>query len=71
VIENKQKRSSSTAWSSFGFPARLTEDGIYQRLHGYSSCFKCKATYTFQSGGSGSTSDWILSKILGTFGTFT
>ena len=55
VIENKQKRSSSIAWSTFGFPARLTEDNTYERLHGYASCFQCKSTYTFQSDGSDST----------------
>ena len=55
VIENKQKKSSSIAWSNFGFPARLSEDNTYERLHGYASCFQCKTTYTFQSDGSGST----------------
>ena len=55
VIENNRKKSSSTTRSTFGFPVRLTEDNAYERLHGYTSCFHCKITYTFQSDGSGST----------------
>lgn len=55
VIENNQKKCSSTAWSSFGFPARLSENGSYERIIGFASCFQCKTTYSFQPGGSGST----------------
>ncbi|CAF4313115.1 unnamed protein product [Rotaria sp. Silwood2] len=54
VIENSQKKSSS-AWATFGFPARLIENGTYERIHGFASCFQCKTTYTFHSDGSGST----------------
>ncbi|CAF4086103.1 unnamed protein product [Rotaria sordida] len=54
VIENNQKKSSS-AWATFGFPARLSENGTYERIHGFASCFQCKTTYTFHSDGSGST----------------
>ncbi|CAF5020772.1 unnamed protein product, partial [Rotaria sp. Silwood1] len=54
VIENNQKKSS-TAWATFGFPARLIENGTYERIHGLASCFQCKSTYTFHSDGSGST----------------
>ena len=49
VIKNDQKKSSSIAWSTFGFPGRLIEDGSYQRIYGFASCFQCKSTYTFQS----------------------
>ncbi len=28
---------------------------MYQRIIGFASCFNCKDTYTYQSGGSGST----------------
>ena len=55
VIENNLKKNSSTAWSTFGFPAQQIEDGAYERIHGFASCFQCKTTYTFQSDGSGST----------------
>ncbi len=55
VIENNQKKATSTAWSTFGFPARLIDDGTYNRIMGFASCFQCKSTYTFQSDGSGST----------------
>ncbi|CAF3341802.1 unnamed protein product [Rotaria sp. Silwood2] len=54
VTENTLKKSS-TAWSNFGFPARLSKCGTYQRIHGFASCFQCKTTYAFQSDGSGST----------------
>ncbi|CAF3038405.1 unnamed protein product [Rotaria sp. Silwood2] len=54
VIENSQKKSSS-AWATFGFPARLIENDTYERIHGFASCFQCKTTYTFHSDGSGST----------------
>ena len=55
VIENNLKKSSSTAWSTFGFPAQQIEDDAHERIHGFTSCFQCKTTYTFQSDGSGST----------------
>jgi hypothetical protein len=55
IIENNQKKATSAAWSTFGFPARLIEDGTYNRIPGFASCFQCKSTYTFQSDGSGST----------------
>ncbi|CAF1396390.1 unnamed protein product [Rotaria sordida] len=55
VIKNDQKKLSSLAWSIFGFPAKRAEDGSYQRIIGFASCFNCKDTYAFQSGGSGST----------------
>ena len=55
IIENNQKKATSAAWSTFGFPARLTEDGTYNRILGFASCFQCKSTYTFQSDGTGST----------------
>jgi hypothetical protein len=55
VIKNDQKNVSSVAWSIFGFPAKRAEDGSYQRIIGFASCFDCKDTYSFQSGGSGST----------------
>jgi hypothetical protein len=54
VMVNNLKKSS-TAWSNFGFPARLGAGGIYQRIDGFTSCFQCKTTYTFQSDGTGST----------------
>ncbi|CAF1275599.1 unnamed protein product [Rotaria magnacalcarata] len=54
VMVNNLKKSS-TAWSNFGFPARLDVGGIYQRIDGFTSCFQCKTTYTFQSDGTGST----------------
>ena len=54
VIENNRKKCS-TAWSTFGFPARLNEDNTYEPLHGYASCFQCKTTYKVQSDGSCST----------------
>ncbi|CAF4309979.1 unnamed protein product, partial [Rotaria sp. Silwood2] len=54
VIENSQKKSSS-AWATFGFPARLIENDTYELIHGFASCFQCKTTYTFHSDGSGST----------------
>ncbi|CAF3962185.1 unnamed protein product, partial [Rotaria sordida] len=34
VIANNQKKSSS-AWATFGFPARLSENGTYERIHGF------------------------------------
>ena len=37
------------------FPAKRTEDGSYQRIMGFVSCFRCKDTCSFQAGGSGST----------------
>ncbi|CAF1476629.1 unnamed protein product [Adineta ricciae] len=55
IVENNQKKKTSTAWSQFDFPARLTEDGTYNRLLGFASCFQCKSTYTFQPDRSGST----------------
>ncbi|CAF1603766.1 unnamed protein product [Adineta ricciae] len=55
IVENNQKKAKSAAWSMFGFPARLIEDGTYSRIIGFTSCFQCKSTYTFQSDGSGST----------------
>lgn len=55
VLENKQKKTTSAAWSTFGFPARLVEDDTYNRIPGFASCFQCKFTYTYQSDGSGST----------------
>ena len=55
VIKNDQKRVSSLAWSTFGFPAKRLEDGSYQRIIGFASCFECKDTYSYQSDGSGST----------------
>jgi hypothetical protein len=55
VLKNDQKNLSSPAWSTFGFPAKRVEDGSYQRIMDFASCFNCKSTYSFQSGGSGST----------------
>ena len=37
------------------FPDKRAEDGSYQRIMGFASCFSCKDTCSFQSGGSGST----------------
>jgi hypothetical protein len=54
LMKNDQKNVSSPAWSTFGFPAKRVEDGSYQRIDGFASCFNCKDAYTFQSGGSGS-----------------
>ncbi|CAF3426928.1 unnamed protein product [Rotaria sp. Silwood1] len=55
VIKNDQKNVSSLAWSTFCFPAKRAEDGSYKQIIGFASCFNCKDTYSFQSGGSGST----------------
>jgi hypothetical protein len=54
VISNDQKNLSSAAWSTFGFPAKRRADGSYERIIGFASCFTCKDTYSYQSGG-GST----------------
>lgn len=58
VVDNHLKKSS-TAWEIFGFPARKTKEKddtyTYERIHSFVSCFQCKATYTFQADGSGST----------------
>ena len=54
VMHNQQKKSS-TVWSNFGFPNRKDKDGKHQRIDGFASCFTCKATYVFQSDGTGST----------------
>lgn len=55
VIKNDQKKLSSPAWSTFGFPAKRIDDNSYKRIDGFASCFECKATYSYQSGGTGST----------------
>ncbi|CAF1348560.1 unnamed protein product [Rotaria sp. Silwood1] len=55
VIKNDQNNLSSPAWSTFGFPAKRLEDGSYHRIVGFTSCFECKDTYSYQSGDSGST----------------
>ncbi|CAF1032271.1 unnamed protein product [Adineta steineri] len=55
VIKNDKKKISSIAWSRFGFPAKRLADKSYKRIVGFASCFECKHTYSFQSGGSGST----------------
>ena len=55
VIKNDQKHVSSPAWSTFGFPAKRVEDGSYQRIIDFSSCFTCKDTYSYPADGSGST----------------
>ncbi len=55
IVKNDQKNVASLAWSIFGFPAKRAEDRSYQRMIGFASCFDCKDTYSFQSGGSGST----------------
>ncbi|CAF4364430.1 unnamed protein product, partial [Rotaria magnacalcarata] len=40
---------------NFGFSGRKDKDGKYQRIDGFASCFTCRATYVFQSDGTGST----------------
>ena len=55
VIKNDLKNVSSPAWSTFGFPAKRAGEDSYQRIDGFASCFECKATYLYQSGGSEST----------------
>ncbi|CAF4126158.1 unnamed protein product, partial [Rotaria magnacalcarata] len=42
-------------WPNFGFSGRKDKDGKYQRINGFASCFTCRATYVFQSDGTGST----------------
>lgn len=37
------------------YPARRMDDDSYKRIDGFASCFECKATYSYQSGGTGST----------------
>ena len=54
-MKNDQKHVVSLAWSTFGFPAKRAEDGSYQRMFGFTSCFNCKNIYSFQPSASGST----------------
>jgi hypothetical protein len=55
VMKNDQKNLSSPAWNTFGFPAKRSDDGSYKRIPGFASYFTCKDTYSYQSGGGGST----------------
>lgn len=54
VIKNDQKNLSSPAWSTFGFPAKCI-DNSYRPIESFASCFKCKATCSYQFDGSGCT----------------
>ena len=59
VIENNLKKCSSTAWLTFGLPARKIDNGTCERIHGCASCFQCETKYVFQSDGSDSTKHWL------------
>ncbi|CAF3828855.1 unnamed protein product [Rotaria sp. Silwood1] len=45
------KKESSTPltgwWEVFGYPAKLDEHGVFQRISGYVSCFNCYCTFIY------------------------
>ncbi|CAF2710518.1 unnamed protein product [Rotaria sp. Silwood2] len=45
------KKESSTPligwWEVFGYPAKLDEHGVFQRISGYVSCFNCYSTFIY------------------------
>ena len=49
IIKKDSSTASSSWWNGFGFPAKLDEDNIYQRIFGYVSCFKCYQTFVYSA----------------------
>ncbi|CAF3872978.1 unnamed protein product [Rotaria sp. Silwood1] len=45
------KKESSTPltgwWEVFGYPEKLDEHGVFQRISGYVSCFNCYCTFIY------------------------
>ncbi|CAF4514251.1 unnamed protein product [Rotaria socialis] len=55
TIENLLKQKDNSKQFLVIKNNRKKQDDCYQRIVGFASCFECKDTYTYQSGGSGST----------------
>ena len=47
VIVNTASALKSKCWNVFGFPAKRTETGDFERIFGYVSCRHCYQTYTY------------------------
>jgi len=47
IIKKESSTSLAEWWSSFGYPAKIGEDGKYYRIAGFVSCFKCFHTFIY------------------------
>ncbi|CAF2257460.1 unnamed protein product, partial [Rotaria magnacalcarata] len=47
VIENDSSSPLLDWWTTFGYPAALDENNVFQRITGYVSCFKCFGTFVY------------------------
>lgn len=45
----KNESSSADWWKVFGYPAKLDENGEFQRITGFVSCFKCCHTFLYSN----------------------
>ncbi|CAF1565635.1 unnamed protein product, partial [Adineta steineri] len=49
IIKNESSASSVDWWKPFGYPSKLNENGEYDRIKGFISCFKRFNTFIYNS----------------------